>query len=128
MKLGTLKKALEHYLYTADCDKEEVVEALTECAQLEERFDDYEALEGNSCILSINSVLQLLNLTTYDIYGKMKKAGRCTSLNHYAHEVRLKLGLDMTLDTLSIGYSFVKDLWHDNEEIGANNEDGTFRR
>jgi len=42
--------------------------------------------------------------------------------------VRLKLGLDMTLDTLSIGYSFVKDLWSDNEEIGANNEDGTFRR
>jgi hypothetical protein len=129
MKLNVLKNALENYMLCADCDYTDrgaAVEALAEINRLIERFTDRDLQKDEVQIITVNDVMTLLNAATYDIYGKLAADDRGT-FEAYAYKVRDLLDVDMTNVALEIGYSFISDLWHDNQEAGCNNPDGTFK-
>lgn len=131
MKLRLLKEALEHYVLSADCsenDRQDVFAAITECAQLEERYSDRELWKDSVHVITTSSLIDFLNMTTYDDFGKLAKShdGR-PPFDYYANEVRCGFQSDLTDNAIRCGYDFLCDLWGDNERYGNNNEDGTFR-
>lgn len=133
MKLTTLREALSHYICTAHLDSNErldVVETIEELARVEERYTDSSRCEDAVCVVTINDITQLLNIATYDIYGRLavNRPSNHLSFVVYAEAVRSKLDVELTDTTLESGYFFIHDLWQDNEELGCNNADGTFNK
>lgn len=79
-------------------------------------------------ILAESDVMNLLNRTTYDVYGRLYAAnnGKVT-FEQYAYKCRTYHEWNCTSDTtLKVGYEFISDLYSDNEEKGFHNPDGTF--
>lgn len=75
------------------------------------------------------SCISVLNMLTYDIYGKIARRNHGeVLLEEYMDACRYELdGVDtMTESQLQYGYDFVGDLWQENENINGNNADGTF--
>lgn len=130
MKLNILKAALEYYALSADCsneDRQEVFAAITSCAQVIERFDNSDLWKNECYVLSTDALDDLLNLATYDLFGKRQKAygDHRLPFDHYASECR-KYIEGLTNEQLQLGYDIICDLWHENEADGAHNPDGTF--
>lgn len=132
MKLETLKKALEHYVLTADCsaeDRPDVFDAIAECNELAERYINRELWKDCIYLISADSLSDLLNMTTYDDFGKRAKIhGNDVPFDYYASDVRKWYLQDLTNRSLQLGYDIIHDLWHDNEVDGNHNPDGTFYR
>lgn len=134
MKLRLIKEALEHYVLSADCsenDREEVFMAISECAQLEERYEDRDLWKDAVSLITNSDLLDFLNFTTYDILGKLNRINDGEApFESYAREVRRMPGYQLTDGQLRAGYEFIMDLWHDNEAYGCgyNNPDGTFNK
>jgi hypothetical protein len=132
MKLNLLKAALEHYVLSADCadaDRSDVFDAIAECNELAERFIDRDSWQDCVYLVSASSLADMLNQTTYDDFGKLAKVhGNDVPFDYYAYNVRKWFMSDLTNRSLQLGYDIVHDLWADNENDGANNPDGTFRR
>lgn len=129
MKLNLLKAALEHYVLSADCsenDRQDVFEAITECAHLEERYSDRKMWKDSVHVITTGSLIDFLNMTTYNDYGKLAKPRNGNvPFECYAAVVRQGFQTDLTDDALRCGYDFLHDLWNDNEAYGNHNEDGT---
>lgn len=128
MKLNVLKNALVLYMLSADCPSDERADAVSAFAELErltERFSDRDLWKDDVQVLTTNDVMTLLNVATYDMYGKLAAKG-CFEFHVYEHTVREQLDVDLTRESLRCGFDLVKDLWFDNQEAGCNNPDGTF--
>lgn len=133
MKLNVLKAALKHYALSADCseaDRKEAFSALASCEHVAERYASSDIWQNECFVVTADTMDNLLNATTYDIYGKQRKLhGDNMDLNHYAQAVRSHAGLDeLTNEQLEFGYEIISDLWSDNETYGNNNADGTFNK
>lgn len=131
MDINILKAALEYYVQSADCcneDRQKAFAALTSCSQAIERFAPNDIRDNIVYITSIDAMAELLNMTTYDWFGRRQKAYGSEQLpfNHYVSECRRFIP-DLTNEQLELGYDIVSDLWHENELTGSNNEDGTYR-
>lgn len=133
MKLRILEDALKHYMLSADCnneDRQEVESALTTCVAVAERYDDRELWQDSVQLITTNTLMDLLNTTTYDIYGKLARTNNGeVAFSEYAHAVRENTFLrPLTNGQLYCGYDFISDLWSANECTNNNNADGTFKR
>jgi hypothetical protein len=134
MKLNTLMNALEYYLQSADCkangDAIDTMAAIKHVAAVQERYDKESPWREDIYIVTAWALDNLLNTSTYDIYGKLARqsAPHKVSFNHYARNCRTFLGLDeLTDDELRLGYDIISDLWSDNEYMGSHHIDGTFK-
>lgn len=132
MKITTLQKALDYYLQSAECHEEKEVyntlSAIKELAATKDRLQDDDLWKGSVQVISSSQLTDFLNLTTYDIYGKLARTHNGKPpFEYYAHNCRQNLIEDLTNDQLMFGYDFLSDLWQANEETGDNNEDGTFK-
>ena len=131
MKLDNLKKALEHYVLSADCpadERQDIFDAIAECNELKERYADRDMWKDCVYLVSASSLSDLLNHTTYDDFGKLARVhGNDVPFDYYAGKVRQWFLSDMTNRSLQLGYDIVHDLWGDNEAYGNNNPDGTFK-
>lgn len=127
MKLRTIKNALEFYAQSEHCEnKADVLEAIVECSELIKRdVDEYDTVH----IVSNNNMIDLLNVSTYDEFGKILAKNSEATFYDYAKLVRKDMMFsDLTNETIRPGYEFVFDLWHNNEAVGSNNPDGTFKK
>lgn len=137
MDIKIMKEALKCYAQHESCpmdDMDKVLEAIGECQatidRIKEDGDDFKEAYNIHTIPSI-VLTDFLNLTTYDVYGKVaKQHGGKGSFDRYMYKVRdIGLGFNMlTAAQVMCGYDLLSDLWHDNEESGDNNPDGTFKR
>lgn len=133
MKLDLIKAALQHYVLSADCEeknREDVFAALDEIAEIIERYEDRELWNDEGCVIPVSLLIDMLNETTYNDYGKRAKrhGGNCP-FEYYVCDVRGKhIGFEqLTNKQLHHGYEVICDLWQANEEDDSHNEDGTFR-
>ena len=129
MKLETLKAALTYYAQSAECiDRHDVFVALDECARLDERFESKSTFKDSVTVITSGTLLDMLNITTYDTYGKLAVAhGGRASFDSYAHACRTDLMFEeLTNEQLLDGYGYIADLWSENQSTGDNKPDGTF--
>ena len=124
MTTELIKKSLELYLTTVtdETERVQVQQSIDECLEQIDCSDD-----DQICLVSPLSLLDLLNNSTYNIYGKLKRSNDTVTFEQYRDSVNRHLTLDLTDRCLKIGYYFVRDLWSDNERYGSNNPDGTFK-
>lgn len=132
MKLELMKAALQHYVLSADCKekyREDAFAAIDELTETIERYEDRKLWHDEGCLLPVSLLIDLLNETTYDDYGKRAKASNgYYPFEYYASNVRDKHAgfQQLTNKQLYHGYEVIRDLWQANEDYGSNNEDGTF--
>lgn len=132
MNANVLINALIYYTNSAECqgtERDEVFKGLKECYQVIGRYRD-----GEECKYAVNFInsymlMDLLNMTTYDVYGRCQRMYRTANFYDYAYRCRHDADLyGLTDDQLLIAYDFIRDLWSDNERDGCNNPDGTFNK
>lgn len=77
-------------------------------------------------VMFIDDVINIQNATMYDAFGKLAKEGRGT-FGNYIDLARGTYGFEhASMSFLRSGYDVLNDLWHDNENFGCNNPDGTY--
>ena len=128
MKLETVKKSLELYLTTVTNETEriEIQNSINECQQQIDRYQSRDIWEDDIYVITPNSLVDLLNFSTYDEYGKLRRTNGSITLEQYRELVNKQMFLDLTDNSLQLGLDVIGDLWSDNEEYGDNNPDGTF--
>lgn len=84
---------------------------------------------GAVYVVATTDVLEQLNERTYDCFGKIiKKYSGMSAQYKYIDAVHDIPGFEyMSHDILLDSFSYLNDLWHDNEENDSNNPDGTFK-
>ena len=131
MKLQTIENALKHYMLSADCsveEREDVDSALRTCYAVSERYADRKLWQDSVQLITTSTLIDFLNMSTYDTFGKLAKLHNGdVPFEYYAAAVRNQGLEQLTNGQIECGYEFINDLWRDNEESGANNEDGTFK-
>ena len=129
MKLETIKKSLELYLTTVTDETERIgiQNSIKECEQQIERYQSRDIWKDTIYIITPNSLVDLLNISTYDGFGKMKRTNGSVTLEQYRELVNKRMFMDLTDGSLQLGLDVINDLWTDNEQYGDNNPDGTFK-
>lgn len=80
-------------------------------------------------IIHDGHALDIANVMTYDEYGKARRRyGDQMDVDKYIAAVNTALMYGLPDRLLKENYSYVADLWRDNEADGCNNPDGTFRK
>lgn len=125
MKLELVKTLLENQLTitTDETERTELTNTLSEINEILEYTD-------RVCLITPDSILDLLTTVTYDDYGRFRKSNGSISFEQYSELVRnnSKYSLENLTDSnLECGYCFLNDLWSDNEHFGHNNPDGTIK-
>jgi hypothetical protein len=123
LKLELVKTLLENQLTitTDETERTEITNTLSEINEILEYTD-------RVCLITSDSVIGLLNLVTYNDYGRFRKSNGSISFEQYSELVRSNYLLDNLTDrNLNCGYCFLNDLWSDNEHFGHNNPDGTIK-
>ena len=135
MNLDVIRDALRYYAMSADCpdkDRAAAFDAIEEVALTMDRYYDRNTYGDDVVMIPTPTLVDVLNELTYDDYGRRAKMhGDDMRFDYYAQDVRNKHSFDLALLTdrqLLEGFAFIVDLWHDNEEQGANNADGSFRK
>lgn len=130
MTTTLLRKALLDYLDSTIVTEEDynaINAAIVELDEIEQSAGANDAWKHECYILHADSVCDLMNMATYDEYGKMhvKQHGTVT----YADYALMVLNYMPTMTTAAIelGYDIVRDLHNENEPQGAHNPDGTFK-
>ena len=129
MDITIIKKSLENYLTTVtdETEKSEVMNSLVEIDELTSIYCNSDIWKNSCYIVTPTSISDLLNLLTYDDYGRLKKSTGSVSIEQYTDIVRKKYFLDeLTHSCISLGYDIISDLWNDNEHYGNHNPDGSF--
>ena len=130
MKTTLLRKALLDYLDRTTVTEEEynaINAAIVELDEIEQRAGTNDAWKHECYILHAESVCDLMNMATYDEYGKMyvKQHG---TVNYVDYEsMVLTFMTTMTTAAIELGYDIVRDLYNENEQQGLHNPDGTFK-
>ena len=129
MTLELLKKSLELYLTTVtdETEQTQVLQSISECQEQIDRYFSRDIWNDTIYIISPNSLSDLLNISTYDEYGKLKKSNGDVTFEQYRELVNDKMFLDLTDSSIELGYDIISDLWLDNEEYENHNPDGTMR-
>jgi hypothetical protein len=79
-------------------------------------------------VVFINDAIDIQNANLYDKFGKLAKQG-LGDFFHYREIARDTYGFECaSTEFLRSGYEVLNDLWHDNENFGVHNPDGTYRR
>lgn len=83
---------------------------------------------GRINFVSTGLALDAMNIMTYDIFGKLarKYGPKSVPLYEYTNQVHYLVDKSITPSIIEESMCFLQDLWQDNEEAGANREDGTF--
>lgn len=127
MELSLLKTVLESYLKSGNCsesESESIERALYDCYELTNRgYSQNDTVQ----IVTDLSVMDLLNISTYNNFGKQLKQNPNSTLDDYRQVCNNLFLNELSTTTLESGYYFIRDLWSDNEQDGNNNPDGTFR-
>ncbi len=122
MELSVLKSVLEFYLNSGN-ESESVERLLDDCNELIDRgFESDDTVQ----IIPDLTVMDLLNISTYDEFGKLLKQNPETTIDEYRQVCNDLFTTDLSTTTVESGYYFIRDLWNDNEHYGHNNSDGTF--
>lgn len=130
MTTTLLRKALLDYLDNTTVTKEDydaINATIVELDEIEQRAGTNDAWKHECYILHAESVCDLMNMATYDDYGKMyvKQHG---TVNYVDYErMVLKYMPTMTTAAIELGYDIVRDLYGENEQQGKHNPDGTFK-
>lgn len=130
MKLELLTKALRQYIATCPSSEiEDVSKALIECSQTANVYNDRELWKDECCIVPISTIIDVVNVSAYDIYGKLaRQTDSNVPFSKFATEARYHTCLEQLTDAqLEDGYYYLSDLWHDNEANGYNKPDGTYQ-
>ena len=76
--------------------------------------------------------MDLINELYYDDYGRLRKARFAVpTIEEWIAETKRvhTVGLDVfPADAIERAHDFLGDLWLDNERVGDNNPDGTFKK
>jgi hypothetical protein len=125
MELSILKSALELYLNSDNCsDPESVQKTINDCNELlNNGFEPTDTVQ----IVPDLTIMDLLNISTYDEFGKQLKQNPNTTIDEYRQTCNNMFSNELTTSMVESGYYFIRDLWNDNEHYGNNNPDGTFR-
>lgn len=147
MKIKTLKLALSTALMNpnlSDDDRQAILQAYDELLESVNQIShcDSQPLDNHIVIVAWHDFADMLNETTYDIFGKEAKRciSFCKNCDDYDDARELAINSYVSLMTnrgspyASVTHSqaisaadFFWDLWTDNEDNGAHNEDGTFK-
>ena len=132
MNLSILQIALNQYISSSVGTAEQHAQALQAaiaCCETRERQEPDDNFDDAVSLISDAALLDILNVMTYDVYGKAKRIhGVGMRFGIYAYECRrFSIGIEsFTNAQLMMGYDYIKDLWADNEATGDNRPDGTF--
>lgn len=88
-------------------------------------FVDNDGDPENARIVEPFALFVLLNETTYDVYGRLRRNGT-DSLDDYMSQVRFYESSCLTDEQLKDAYDAIADLWTDNERDLCNRADGGF--
>ena len=127
MTISLLKTVLESYLNSTNCsesDLESINRTLDDCNEL---LDLNYRPNDTVQILSDLSVMDLLNLCTYNEFGKLLKQNPDCTLDDYDQICNRLFLNDLSTTNLESGFYFIRDLWSDNERFGHNNPDGSIK-
>lgn len=137
MDTRILKQALHMMLQRGDNDPDVtsgIQDALEEIANVEELWgDDAVNWDYDVTPLPISGAIDLVNRCLYDDYGLLRRANT-TAIDYgdFAYDARTggnSYGFEYMSDkALEAGFEFIRDLWQDNENVGDNNLDGSFRK
>ena len=130
MKLETLKKSLELYLETTHDENErtEIINSISEIDRQIKQYRSRNIFNDTIHLITPSTITELLNLITYNEFGKLKKSTGSVSIEQYTGIINNCYLLDeLTVDLIEHGYCFVNDLWRDNEHFGHNTPDGTIK-
>lgn len=132
MKFETIKKGLLK-LIDENVDVADAQQILTEINEIQLRLGEYNDIWKDECyVLSPDTIIGLMNIVTYDEYGKLYVASRKINhqvpFNKYEEVCRYKLELECApLSVIQVGFDIVRDLYEQNEENGCHYNDGTFK-
>jgi hypothetical protein len=128
MELSVLKSVLEFYLNSGNCSESEfesINRTLNDCNELLDL--DYEPDDTVQIVPDL-TVMDLLNISTYDEFGKLLKQNPETTVDEYRQICTDLFTTELSTTTVESGFYFIRDLWNDNERYNSNNPDGTFNR
>lgn len=129
MNLLTLQNALLMYGASAECseaEREDAFKAIQELSAVRERYTNADIWKLEVCVVSPSTMMDMLNHITYDDYGRIARREKGEApFHYYADKVRKYLP-DLTNDVLRDAFTYLKDLWHDNEEQCQNTVVGTY--
>ena len=130
MTTTLLRKALLDYLdHTTVTEKDynAINATIVELDEIEQRAGTDDVWKYDCYILQSDAVCDLMDMATYDEYGKMYvKQHGTVNYADYEHMV-LKYMTTMTTAAIELGYDIVRDLYNENEQQGEHNPDGTFK-
>lgn len=122
LKAG-LKKLIDDNQFTAEAQQ-----AIAEIEQVQQLAAPDNIFKGECYVLHSETVSGLLNIATYDAYGKLfVEYSGDVSIGDYEQVVRDQYECEyMPLTAIELGYDIISDLYRDNEAQGCHNPDGTF--
>ena len=135
MKLSTLNLAITHALSHPESLTPDELKAILEIhdqiVELRTFSDDDDIFVT---IASTYSIVNLLNVATYDVFGRLLKTyepGRPQYSRRVKFEYReycRSMFGELTNSQIDDAAAFLLDLWCSDEEEGANNPDGSFNK
>lgn len=127
MNLNLIKVGLQK-LINDEGYAEEAQKAIAEIEQVQQLAAPDHIFNGECYVLHAETVSGLLNIATYDAYGKLfVEYNGNVSLGDYEQIVRDQYECDyMPQSAIELGYDIIHDLYSENEHYGCHCPDGTF--
>lgn len=129
MTTTLLKKALYDYLdnnTVTISDKEQIEAFIKDCDDIERKASDDSIWKYECYVLHAEDVSDLLNVATYDSYGKLYVANdHNVSLEQYTADVDCQY-YAIPESVIQLGYDVIHDLYSDNDDLDSHYADGTF--
>lgn len=135
MKLSTINLAITQALSRPDGLTSSQIESILEIHdQIVELGTVAEDCDIEVTIASTYSIVNLLNVATYDVFGKLLKKFTSNKLMYrgpvkqkYREYCRSMFG-ELTNRQIDDAADLLLDLWRENEEESSNNPDGSFNK
>jgi len=129
MTTTLLKKALHEYLNNSTVtsnDKEQIEAFIKDCDDIERKAGEDSIWKYECYVMHAEDVSDLMNIATYDSYGKMYVANdQNVKLEQYTANVDEHYHA-VPESVIQLGYDVVHDLYYDNEDLDSHYADGTF--
>lgn len=129
-----LQEALTAILNKYDVESDEhgaIIDGLIQLKELKQQMKDDSLWKDEVSIISTGANCDIVNMMYYDEYGKLKRANGTVTFEMFQKHVRESFvasnGNYYPTVLLQDGFDFVSDLWSDNEALGNNKPDGSFR-
>ena len=108
---------------------DEARKAIAEIEQVQQLAAPDDIFKGECFVLHSTTVSGLLNVATYDAYGRLYAENNGdVALGDYEQVIREQYECDYLPTTaVELGYDIIHDLYADNEALEYHNPDGTFK-